>query len=162
MGLNYANLDKLIAVIASLRADQLSMKSYAFYVDDESGIVDDLHQCGTVGCIAGWAEQSFYGRISQNDTADNAQEQLGLTEDQAGDLFWPEGYGSDNSFPPARVVDVLRHLRATGEVDWDRFPYENYVKPKAAWTPPVAVEVKANLPAVLTSLLRPNVAAEPV
>lgn len=95
---------------------------------------DDLsgHDCGTTACIAGWAasiakeftngEQlySFHFGTSIRGTAARF---LGLTDaDIVYKLFTPDqtdlGKPSPYTADSAKAVRVLRHLAATGEVDW--------------------------------------------
>lgn len=79
------------------------------------------HTCGTPSCIAGWA------RHMSGQTEPSAwtigEEWLGLTETQSDELFLMTD--SDISFEdvtPAHAAAVLRHLAATGTVDWSIQP----------------------------------------
>jgi len=90
--------------------------SYAFDAvgpeDDRSG-----HSCGTVACIGGWTNVVL--AKSGNLPIAAAQRRLELTDRQADALFYPLGYWRvDNDYTPSQAVAVLRHLAATGEVDW--------------------------------------------
>jgi hypothetical protein len=82
-------------------------------------------ECGTVGCIAGWAalafphaydldwgQRGFYGR---------GQQALDLTDLQADLLFTPDVVMLYSEITPDHAVCVLRHFAETGEVDWDLF-----------------------------------------
>ena len=122
------------------------------YNDDNTGT------CGTVACIAGAAVQfenplernpdpsdSIMGRNNKSVDVDaEAQEILGLTDEQAHILFYPfsleeyqvkyilgavpdvDGMDEDDDEPlyalrlasPRRIARVLRHFNATGEIDW--------------------------------------------
>ena len=91
-------------------------------------------ECGTPGCIAGWA--IVYGdRKNEPLSYLRACTILGLNVDQADDLFVPEeedacyradtvtfdGASDDPRFiSKDRAVAQLRHLAATGEVDWSK------------------------------------------
>ncbi len=76
------------------------------------------HGCGTVACIGGTAEAMFPKKL--------AEDALGLTHEQSKALFFAvDGTGnrviSDEEFgsiTPSQAAAVLRHLAATGEVDW--------------------------------------------
>lgn len=103
--------------------------------------------CGTVCCIAGAATQFFndedgflvkkafedigYGETGEapwDEVFEEAQELLGLTQEQAVALFVPvgshdgiHGYGDNwNEFnDPFLAAKVVRNLAMTGEVNWD-------------------------------------------
>lgn len=79
--------------------------------------------CGTVACIAGWAEAVRLGTgVFVNDglTDERSADYLELTSEQSGPLFF--GYGMSwsefTAITPKQAVAVLRHLAETGEVDW--------------------------------------------
>lgn len=93
------------------------------------------HQCGTVACIAGWASmflredgtgllQRPRREIDIPAFDDLGAHLLGLDENQANSLFEPMNYEFENAdidwgqITPAQAAKVLRHLAATGEVDW--------------------------------------------
>ncbi len=74
--------------------------------------VPDLsgHNCNTVCCIAGWG-RAVLGVDAWYDAK----------PDKASDydkLICPPGYTDHYRYKPAHAVAVLRHLAATGEVDW--------------------------------------------
>lgn len=110
--------------------------------DMSRGVAIDDGGCGTVCCIAGavcqfegvtnaevagmlaagptqWRELIWWGIAIQ------AQEILGLTSEQADSLFTPSGYNSDeweDAYRPltaALAARVIRHLIATGDVNWE-------------------------------------------
>lgn len=72
------------------------------------------HNCGTVACIAGWTHQVFK---TGGHTISPAGYVLGLNEQESEALFLPEGW-ADDEIGPQQAVRTLRHLAATGEVDW--------------------------------------------
>lgn len=110
--------------------------------DMSRGVAIDDAGCGTVCCIAGAACQ-FEGvtnaevdsmldadegncrELGWANVALSAQEILGLTSEQAYSLFTPEGYASDeweDDYRPltaALAARVIRHLLATGDVNWE-------------------------------------------
>lgn len=91
---------------------------------DKLGVPD----CGTVACIAGWANMVMGERSSPTFAA--AAAFFGITEDQGEQLFYARNhplaeediYGDMNA--PLEMISVeeavrtLRHLAATGVVDW--------------------------------------------
>ena len=91
---------------------------------------EEFENCGTVGCVAGWAV-ALYDPFSSREIApsvsDLAQKLLGLDNTQTDDLFCmmyvdPDIWGEHALEHPAanakRAAHVLRHLAKTGEVDW--------------------------------------------
>lgn len=71
------------------------------------------HDCGTLCCIAGWTERLW------PEPDDYAGDILGLSRAMSYDLFEPrESYPDPYTSTPRRAAAVLRHLAATGEVDW--------------------------------------------
>lgn len=92
-------------------------------------------KCGTAGCICGWALQVYdpgrIGEIMDNPGPfDRAQEWveagaevLGISVDQGHVLFMPEDYIMD--YVTAHdAAQALRHLAATGEVNWSHVDME--------------------------------------
>ena len=88
-------------------------------------------ECGTAACIAGWAV-ARYGACGQQHDFDHerplragvdeyARRGLCLTEEEARSLFLPnprrDGLGLAE-VTADHAVRTLRHLAATGEVDW--------------------------------------------
>lgn len=79
--------------------------------------------CGTVACIAGWAYVLAGGSVKTRDPVkvwETATDWIGFeTGGEARDLFAPhEHLGRFTRLTPTQAVAVLRHLAATGEVDW--------------------------------------------
>lgn len=83
------------------------------------------HPCGTTACIAGWTNV-MNGNSEENWGEGNPQgtaaRTLGLTERQARLLFhtvdWSYGNREIESVRTLHAVETLRHLAATGCVDW--------------------------------------------
>jgi len=80
------------------------------------------HECGTIACIAGYAVAAAYGnRIAKHfktDVGGEARRILGLTVDEARELF-SDGWRTLKPRPTNKqAARVLRHLAATGKVDW--------------------------------------------
>lgn len=101
-------------------------------LDDKSG-----HNCGTVACIAGWAaavnnleskvppnpNRTRRGEILGGDivwaeeSVQVGAEFMGLDYGQYEELFHPSECNWE-TIDPEKAVRTLRHLAATGEVDW--------------------------------------------
>lgn len=78
--------------------------------------------CGTACCVAGHAISLAGIRPRHKDeTPGLAQKWLGLTMDQRTALFSPIGRLGAMSSPPKRAAAVVRHLKDTGKVEWERF-----------------------------------------
>lgn len=102
----------------------MSRNGVVFYALSYGGLAWKPEECGTAGCIAGWTvaiwepeewrEESFISGI--------AADILELSEEESRRLFTPSSgqYPDCYSAKPAQVARVLRHLAATGEVDWDQ------------------------------------------
>ena len=76
--------------------------------------------CGSPACIAGHAAAMLGTGIVTNSNADRmAMEFLGIDWHEAHDLFdsMPNTY-FENDPSPKDAACVLRHLAATGKVDW--------------------------------------------
>lgn len=79
--------------------------------------------CGTIACVAGWADELFGDETIPNYTPIGlrARRLLGLSAAEALRLFIPEGERIYEQATPQIASKVLRHLAATGEVDWFKF-----------------------------------------
>jgi hypothetical protein len=73
--------------------------------------------CGTVGCIAGWAN-TLYGNGAPGQWQERGRELLGLTYDQADELFFARDIKRKSLLSPHRAAKVLRRLAKTGQVNW--------------------------------------------
>lgn len=94
------------------------------------------HNCGTVACIAGHAMILKHGVTNEPRSAAEADKLLkgdflaeaakffeleygSDTEDRAGDLFFAKSASRyRDEIPADQAVRTLRHLAATGTVDW--------------------------------------------
>ncbi|WP_022697888.1 hypothetical protein [Euryhalocaulis caribicus] len=78
------------------------------------------HLCGAPCCIAGHANALWGGKCC---SGDSAKEILGLSDTQKNHLFFMSRTGLDLGEVGAPLgAAVLRHLAATGEVDWSAEP----------------------------------------
>lgn len=115
----------------------LGFNMASFVNTEPTGYKDHVDNCGTTACIAGWAYAiktqatpeamkdiiSAEGRVgsgSYNKIPNTARDFLDLDQDQADDLFMSD-YAPIELYDikPQTAVRVLRHLAATGEVDWN-------------------------------------------
>lgn len=110
------NIEAILAVADAIEADarpelQFDMACWGNEV---------RHNCRTPACIAGYAAFPLGG----GSVVHRAEDVLDLATDTAQRLF----LASDSrryleEITPAQAVAVLRHLAATGEVNWARFDY---------------------------------------
>jgi hypothetical protein len=126
------NKDNILAVadaiekhsIAGLGFNMNYCVSPADFMTDHTG-----QHCGTVACIAGWSRAIRQGSVPEVARTlplfepEPEIEWLGLSEDDAEELFYPDRYATDEvldlgDVTTAQAVAVLRHLAETGEVDW--------------------------------------------
>lgn len=115
--MNKENVKILRDHLASLDEKHFDMGLW-YHNDEDDG-------CGTVACIAGWTDVIFWPQLLGIDRSENleqrAQDALGLTEDEADQLFVPNIYDLDwhfDDFTTRHAVKVLDHLLETGKVNW--------------------------------------------
>lgn len=145
--MNIANIQKLIDHLKLTRAENFNMHHFMMGFPERRKPNNVLKQmeteggCGTTACLAGHAvlikaaeegerlgptgrlkNPPSYGLGLGGDVDTRAQRWLGLSNDQAIDLF----YRLDSDLTPEDTIPVLEHLRDTGEVDWSLAPcYQN-------------------------------------
>lgn len=122
--MNIENLDKLITHLEGLPDEKFDI---AFWYSRNGRMVFNYIECKTAACIAGWAAV-LAGEEAAMPPRWAAMDWLGLSMRKSKGLFMPSGLDEPKNFPRARAIDVLKHLRETGEVDWDRFPTERYIQ----------------------------------
>lgn len=83
------------------------------FPDTESPMPELEADCGSAGCILGWCRVLF--GFEKRDAGD----QLGMTEDEAAEAFFPNGDAIVCRDPKA-AARMLRIYRDEGMVDWDR------------------------------------------
>ena len=81
-----------------------------------------LHDCDTVCCLGGTANL-IWGKSRTREEIDDdqrAKKILGLDYEEGDKLFYPKNYWSvfQEHLVAANAAKVIRHLIATGEVDW--------------------------------------------
>lgn len=135
MGINVENILRTADAI-----EQGSVRGLGFnmmYWMSDTGVAPDQrpdHACGTTACIAGWAVTVMKRRAEAPRDIDGfaikiyrrdggfmaaAADWFGLEGKDAYNLFYAQGSGLLRSqVTSAQAVAVLRHLAATGEVDW--------------------------------------------
>lgn len=134
---NIENFNKLIEVLESDYAqDHFDMRNW---ITDYGGVIEykETITCGTAACIGGWCGviREAEGEKCSPDSTDTFA-WLGLVAKEYLYLFFPtaeavlnkknyEDYISGNLTSPIyltnpkQVVPVLKHLRDTGELDWN-------------------------------------------
>jgi hypothetical protein len=129
VSINVENILKVADAIEQHSIPDLGFNMKNWFNEAGDGIVDNSgHNCGTVACIAGWTAYlakgseptHAYWTYKDGHTSKIAREFLGLSRWEAGDLFEPGAVAAADwgSIKPSQAVAVIRHLAATGEVDW--------------------------------------------
>ena len=115
----------MIASLCNL-PDYNSVSFQAIALDDR------IDYCGTAGCIAGWTTLLHGETYHAEQPMVFARRYLELDEEMAPYLFMPNEHEDDASddYNAGRVIyaqinagmaaKVLRHLAATGDVDWNQ------------------------------------------
>jgi hypothetical protein len=76
------------------------------------------NECGTTGCIAGWANHIMRSSgHSGYHMKSEAQQWLKLTPVQADHMFVPTRHTNEDT-TPAQAVAMIDHFIATGEIIW--------------------------------------------
>lgn len=101
--------------LAKLPDERFNMMWWSVNAEDARQFTHVRHAnyCGTICCIGGWTEALFPEHA--------ARDTLGLTDQEAYDLFYPEHLRDEaewQSVTPAQAVAVLDNYLATGEIDW--------------------------------------------
>lgn len=127
MGINVENILKTADAIEQHSIPDLGFNMGVFKSKAETDTGYPCHidltgrGCGTVACIAGWAESLWAHEGKPLALYHGSQHFFGMEgrDDDHALLLMPEGWArSPEQYTPARAVAVLRHLAATGEVDW--------------------------------------------
>lgn len=126
--------ERLVALSAFLRGlspERFDMGYFSSVVGDPEGEYISATQirtdCGTTACIAGWAVALF----TVNERADGsglAKNMLGLTDQQAGTLFYANSTAYDDDeeavaywdATPTQAANVIDNYLATGVIDWGK------------------------------------------
>jgi hypothetical protein len=124
------NKEKILALADALDSARGKDTGFGFNMDtimSVHGAHPDMtgHDCDTVGCIAGWAVHVLAGiplermRRMQNATICRlAGEELGLTDGQIQDLFFPSHILSGPPIGIPAAIETLRNFAETGLVSW--------------------------------------------
>lgn len=113
----------LAAYIETLPKRKFDMTNYLTWDHDKlhnnvwlmarnTHLVEKFEECGTAGCIAGWATV-LAGQMSGT-FHDTAAEWLGLTEEQSEELFmghWPGGRDDADLNPKATPKQAAKAIR---------------------------------------------------
>lgn len=125
---NEANIRKVIEMI----------KNEAYYFNMSDWCLNEIEVarydarypdniCGTPACIGGWAqairkqEQIESGEVRTVDFGTDADDWLGLTEDETEALFYPETDAEWKDITREQAIAHLEHIIETGEVNWKKF-----------------------------------------
>lgn len=119
------NKEKILAVADAIERhaiDDLGFNMTTYLADDSLYEDTSGHNCGTVGCIAGWANALEYGvkgmlEFAHPDFFLKGAMILDLDQRTATLLFTPSPLRFDN-IKATEAVRVMRRLVETGEVDW--------------------------------------------
>lgn len=121
------NIEHIDQVIASIKGEIELTKKVGFnmlqYFMQRPDLDQTHRHCGTVACIAGHAQllqEAMTGRNGER-SRHLGMKFLGLDGGEADDLFY--GYSGGMQLPLERItseqaIEVLEHLKTTGEVDW--------------------------------------------
>lgn len=117
---NTKNVKKTIKLLKAHKSVKFDMGTL---FSDEKRPSSNKHPCGTSCCLAGFAFIAAKGRNwtddeNMSDVENVATEFLGLSSTEAHDLFYPGSEIYDHA-RRRHGIQVLKHLRDTGEVDWD-------------------------------------------
>lgn len=121
--MNSEKILQLAAHIEQLDPSRFDMDLFGYSEDgrrlEKAGEL--IHNCGTCGCIAGWANALF----APDEEPDNelmAGEVLGLNSYDYSRLFFPRDLNVPwDVITPAQAAAVLRNLVETGRVEWTKF-----------------------------------------
>lgn len=122
---------KILAVADAVEMDAIPNMKFqmasAMNTSDDIGVYN--------ACLAVYAilmllpnvtPQNFWGVIGGNGVQKTATELLGISEEQGGELFFPDdgyiGKGRVAAYDatPQQAATVMRNLAETGAVDWNR------------------------------------------
>jgi hypothetical protein len=115
--MNIENIDKTIEAIRHAKEKGI------FF--DMGMFIDRNHTCGTAACIGGFAAiLAKDGLKNLPRYAENidliAADFLGLDGEQAGSLFYPGATENGWQASAENAIEVLEHLKETGEANWSR------------------------------------------
>ena len=114
--MNHENVEKLRDYLRDEVPDErFDMRSYV-RGGSMTNVRARLNECGTAACIGGWAAYLFTPR--RRWAHEHAGRALGLDNDQAEELFEPDGLHDRARYSRARAVATLTRLLETGTVDW--------------------------------------------
>lgn len=108
------NVERLLKLASVIEREELEGVQFdmANWIKERS--------CGTAACIAGHVAIMVEGKdVDPWDAEEIARDWLELSDETARALFTPESKVLVNATAPA-AARALRHLAATGKVDWPR------------------------------------------
>lgn len=124
--MNVENILKVAEVLESDAAEDhfamSSVLSWAGKFEDISSkpVREILHNCGTTACILGWTVALADTETPYSGTMDDeiASKFFDMDQDELYPLFYAEDAMSIRD--PKAAARVVRHLAATGKVDWSK------------------------------------------
>lgn len=73
-------------------------------------VFEAKRQCGTTRCVAGWVDYLTLGRVTHSD--EHAQDELGLTDEEAEALFFDTADAAPGPDQVAAVEAVFQRIAA--------------------------------------------------
>lgn len=135
------NKELLLQVADAIETQRAGRRRVAFNMESWGHRVEEEdHMCGTVACVAGFTlaikhpvvfKKQIDGHLDfeERSLIDRAGVDLGLTREQARELFLAVSFGEETYFRPPPglhiinnhaefVPDALRWMAATGRIEW--------------------------------------------
>ena len=105
--------------------EQLPMRNFKLqsFEDEPFFHMATFFDCGYPSCVGGWAAALFSQKnrmVRPGITSDIAGKLLGLDNDKADCLFYPEPEYNRYNISQKHAAACLRHLALTGAVNWTR------------------------------------------
>jgi hypothetical protein len=122
--MNVENIKRVRDVIAALPPERFDMR-WVFVEDGHEADWRTGHTqhanlvkgCNTAACVLGWTLVTLRPKAAVQGVSTGA-ELLGISDDQADELFTPDRFDEPGRYTHAQAVRVLDRLIETGEVDW--------------------------------------------
>jgi len=113
------NIENILKVAAAIERAPHAVVDDSCVADNVTSPIASFNmkvwRCNTVGCIGGWAVQLLLGGPFSD--TDRVADLFDIRVEDAYDLCYPSGVNYQ-AVTPAEAAQVLRHLAATGLVDW--------------------------------------------
>lgn len=120
--MNVERLTELRDTIAKLDSQRFNMNYWAVHMKADSRPMarsqELVHDCGTCGCIGGWAEAMYAEEGKITGHVEPAAKLLGLDDETGYALFYPDNIEDYDSISQSEAVQTIDKLINTGVVDW--------------------------------------------